>query len=88
MGLLRPHPSPYTTLAAGYYPTLAVLANIGDFQGIIQGADSKAYAGLQLYALGEFLLQQGDSSCNGRVPGHSLQGKGIYLCYSSLLHQQ
>ena len=61
MGLLRPHPSPYTTLAGGYYPTLTVLANTGDFQGIIQGVDSKAYARPELYALGEFLLQQDDS---------------------------
>lgn len=61
MGLLRPHPSPYTTLAAGCYPALMVLANTGDFQGIIQGVDSKAYARLELYGLGEFLLQQDDS---------------------------
>lgn len=79
MGFLKPHPSPYTTLVARYYPALTVLAHAGDFHGIIQGTDSKAYTRPELYALGELLLQQDDSPCKGRVPGHSLQGKAVSL---------
>lgn len=50
--------SPYKTLVAGYYPILTVLANTGNFQGFIQGIESKAHARLELYALGGFLLPQ------------------------------
>lgn len=87
MGLLRPHPSPYTTLAEGYYPTFTVLATTGDFQGIMQGVDSKAYARPELCALGKFLERGWQSpAMEGFLVIHSKERQ--YLCCSSLLHQQ
>lgn len=76
MGFLKPHPSPYTTLVARYYPALTVLAHAGDFHGIIQGTDSKAYTRPELYALGELLLQQDDSPLQGKGPWSFTPRKG------------
>lgn len=60
----------HNLVAAGCCSALTMLANIRDFEGIFQGVNSNTYARLKLHALGEFLLQQGNSP---------LQQKGFWL---------
>lgn len=86
-GTRWPHASPYTTLAAGHYPTLTAFAYTGDFQGILQRADSKSYTRLELHVSGELLLKQDSSLLHWNASWSHTPRKGS-ICYFSLLHQQ